>query len=208
MTANSGRVGRFDWDEVRATLERAAAGLGTARLSPEQARAVLDERARALARVPVRPPNAAESIEAVTFRLGDERDALETRFVRRVERVESPTPVPGAPDVLVGLVNLHGEILAVFDLRVLLGIARAEATDRTRVIVVGNDGDEFGILADAAHDVVTLRTSEVLAFPGALEGLARLGLSGITHDALVVIDGAALLRDDRLVINLEAEPGA
>jgi chemotaxis signal transduction protein len=106
------------------------------------------------------------------------------------------------------VVNLHGDILAVFDLRVLLGIARAGATDQTRLVVVGDDRDEFGIVADAAQEVVTLRTAELFGGTGPTEGFGRLPLRGTTRDALALFDGEALIRDERLLISTSEEPGA
>ena len=208
--AGGGRDGpgrRKNWDALREKLRRSAVDHGMVRSSPEAVSAVLDERARALARVPDRPPGASEVIEVVTFNLADECYALETRFVRRIEQTEAPSPIPGAPDHLIGLVNLHGEILPVFDLRALLGITRPEATGLSRVIVVGDAIDEFGIRADATHLVVTLRTDDVFASSDSNEGFGRLGIRGMTRDALVVLDGEALLRDNRLFVNLSETTG-
>lgn len=201
--------GRIDWAGVRARLERVAADREAGTLTPEQARGVLDARAEALARVPERPPEAAELIEVAIFRLADERYALETRFVRRVERLGELTPVPGTPGALSGVVNSQGEVLAVFDLRPLLGIERKDRTDQTRLIVVGSgDGDEFGLLTDEAREVVTLRHARVFSPPGSAEGFGRVAVRGTTRDGLTVLDGEALLRDDRLMINTGNDPGA
>jgi purine-binding chemotaxis protein CheW len=148
-----GTGGPIDWRAVHARLERAAAAARAA-LSPsaEQAKAVMDERARALARVPARPPRAAEVMKVAVLTLARERYAIETRYVRRVVRLEDLTPIPGAPEFLSGVINLRGEILDVFDLRVLFGLAAGAATERSRVVVLGDDRDEFGVLADAAHE--------------------------------------------------------
>ncbi len=118
-------------------------------------------------------------------------------------RLPTPTPVPGTPAYLVGLVNLHGEILAVFDFRPLLGLTTALATDRTRVLVLGTAGDEFGVLVDAAEEVVRLRPEGIFPYHSGGEGMAR----GVTRDALSVLDGAALLRDPRLTIHSGDGPG-
>jgi purine-binding chemotaxis protein CheW len=193
-----------DWVAVRARLEHIAS---TARAalepSPEVARVILEDRARVLARVPTAPADAAAVLTVVTFALGDEHYALETRFVRRVMRDAdlSLTPIPGTPEVLVGVINLAGEILAVFDVARFLGLPRTLRTQQTRVLVLGVDRDEFGVLADAAHEVRPLRIDAILAPPGSFEGAGRSNLRGVTAEALVVLDGAALLRDPGLVVD-------
>jgi purine-binding chemotaxis protein CheW len=198
----------IDWNAVHARLDAIQAEID-ARLHPtaEQARAILEERAQALARVPPQPLSAADAVEVVTFRLGDEAYAIEARHVRRVVPMVNCTPIPGAPDFLVGVINLRGEILAVVSLGKLFGVAERSGTEAARVIVLGDERDELGILADAAEEVTTLRINQLLEPPGSLEGIGRQIVRGVTERALIVLDGAALLRDDRLVIDQGDEIG-
>ncbi len=199
-------TGGIDWQQVRARLAKArAATEESGRLSPERARAVMEERARTLARVPPKPPQAAEVLEVVTFGLAGERYAVETRHVHEVVRAAEFTPVPGAPDFLTGLINLRGDILAVFDLRRFFGAADRDPSDLSRVLVLGGERAEFGALADAVHEVTALRLDEVHEPPGSVSGAARDYLRGATAAGLVVLDGAALLRDGRLFIDQAEE---
>ncbi len=203
------RTESINWQAVHTRLARATAATeDILRLAPERARAVMEERARLLARVPVQPALAAEVLEVATFALANERYAIETRYVREVVRFTDFTPVPGAPDFLVGITNLRGEILAVIDLKKFFGIATRGVTDLARVIVLGGERAEFGVLADAAQEVLRLRTDEVLEPPGSLSGIGREYLRGLTQDALIVLDGKVLLQDTRLVIDQSEELGA
>jgi purine-binding chemotaxis protein CheW len=200
---------RFDWDAVRRRLEQAIRSTGqTDRLPPDRARAVLEERARALARpLQVAAPEAA-TLRLVTFGLANERYAIEARHVREVVRLTGYTPVPGAPDFLLGVMNLRGEVVAVLDLGKFLGAAARGVSDLSRVLVLGGDRPEFGVLADAAHDVVTLPADAIREPPPSVAGIGREYLLGVTADALVVLDAAVLLRDPRLFIDQAGEAGA
>lgn len=210
--ADRDRAQGFDWTEYRARLDRALAALqDQGHDTPEQARAVMDERARALAPAPL--PRAEEVIEVVTFALASERYAIETRHVRRVEWPGPVTPVPGAPDFLAGVVNLGGEILDVIDLKSVFGLrgpgsgSGSGSAEPSPVIVLGGSRDEFGVLADAVHEVTTLRTDDVLEPAGSVLGIDRQHVRGVTGAALIVLDGAGLIRDDRLVIDQGEGPG-
>ena len=118
-----------------------------------------------------------------------------------VARLGELTPVPGAPDFLVGITNRGGEILAVMDLRPFFGLAAKGLSDLSRVIVLSDDQAELGVLADAIDEVIPLRTDEVLEPPLTATGIGREYLRGVTADALIVLDGGVLLRDPRLCID-------
>jgi purine-binding chemotaxis protein CheW len=206
----SRREASIDWGVIHARLEGLErAARGAFEPSPEQAHALLEARAQALARVPVAPPDASAVLTVVTFALGDEPYAIETRYMRRVVRIDdvAVTPIPGTPDVLTGVINMEGEILPVFDLARLFGLARGTRTELARILVLGEDRDELGLLADVAHEVRPLRIDAILEPPCSLEGIGRTTLRGVTADALIVLDGAALLRDPRLVIDQVEEAG-
>jgi len=196
----------IDWQDVRARLSRAGAAQTDAhRLTPERAASVLAERARAIARVPPQALEAGAVIEIVRFVLGAERYAVETRFVREVLRAKEFTPLPGTPDFLLGITNLRGHIVAVLDLRRFFGIDEEKPTDLSRVIVLGEERIEFGVVADAVLEVTTLPSAELREPPGSVAGIAREYLRGVTADALVVLDGAILLKDPRLTIDLSED---
>ena len=64
-----------------------------------------------------------------------------------------------------------------------------------------NCSNEFALLADKVHEVITLRTDQVLDWQGSATGVGRQFVRGVTEGALIVLDGAALLQDDRLFID-------
>jgi purine-binding chemotaxis protein CheW len=200
----------LDWEAIHARLEclrREAEGCtGT---TPEAARAILDARARALARVPAAATDPAAVLNVVIFAMGGEPHAIEARFVRRVIRLDSAclTPIPGTPPVLAGVINLEGEILAVFDLPQAPGLSRVAPSVRSRILVLGTDDDEMGLIADAAEEVRPLRIDAIHEPPASLGDLGRGILRGVTAEALIVIDGASLLRDPRLFIDQGEDGG-
>jgi purine-binding chemotaxis protein CheW len=192
------RVEPIDWAALRERLARVDAAIAEAAApSPERARSLLDERARALARPIDEAPAPGEMLELVAFALGRERYAIESRFVREVSRLLDLTPVPGAPALVRGVTHLRGEILAVVDLRRLFRAGDPGVTDLSRLIVLGAGEPELGILADEVHALEHLAAGEVRS-PPEPAGLGRAYLRGVTREALVVLDGDALLASERL----------
>jgi purine-binding chemotaxis protein CheW len=169
----------------------------------ESRRQVLDARARLLARVPDEPPRAGEVLELVAFELAGERYGIESRFVREVARLTRFTPVPGTPEFVLGVTNLRGEILALFDLRHLLGIVAEGVTDLGRIVVLGEHRREFGLLADAASEILCVPLASLAQTETAW---ARAYVRGVSPDGVVVLSGEALLSDPQLTMDIE--PGS
>jgi purine-binding chemotaxis protein CheW len=196
------RSGKMDWQARKERMARAQAALAAAeQLSEEQAKAVMDQRALALAEVPEQPPDTAQILEVMTFRLANEKMSIETRYVRGVQHPGEITPLPGSPPFLIGVTNLRGGVLAVMDLREFFGIPAAEDDSRSRIVIVGQGQPEFGMLADEVYEIVRLHIADLLDPPGSVSGMGRDCLRGVTKDALLVLDGAALLTDERLYVD-------
>lgn len=199
--------GQIDWAAVRQRLAHVqAATTAAVELSEERVRALMDERARVLARAPAQaaPPDA---FAVVTFALGSDRYAIEARYVREAIRLPEFSPVPGAPEFVLGVASLRGELVCLVDLRRLFGLPPTERTERSRMIVLGAERVEFGILADEAFEVRHMRPADIVP---PLETVSAGGecLLGVTRDALMVLDGAALLEDPRLFVTDQASPAA
>ena len=162
---------------------------------------ILRERARALARPVADAAKEEETLAIAIFRLGEERYAIEARFVLEVTRPDETTPVPGLPEFFLGVTNRRGEILAVVDLARFLGIDRGAESDRSRLIVLGDAAPEFGIIADEVEEICRIAERALHPPSTGLGGARRAYVRAVTSDALVVLDGAALLADERFFVD-------
>ncbi|MBI2478920.1 MAG: purine-binding chemotaxis protein CheW [Planctomycetia bacterium] len=201
MATDNPQSEKFDWNTIKQRFTRLMdAAAQRAELTEEQADAIMEDRARVLARVPAESPDSDEILEVMVIQLASERFAIETRFIHEVYRVGDITPIPGGPDFLVGVTNMRGAVLSVLDLRTFFG-SPAEANPRPQIIVLGTDRPEFGILVDEVHEVTTLRIDEVAEVPGSVQGVSREYLRGVTRDAMLILNGDVLLADDRLYMD-------
>jgi purine-binding chemotaxis protein CheW len=191
------RATEVDWSDVRRRLAGAAIREIDA-LTAEQAEAVLARRARALAATAEPVVDRSAGIDVVVVRIADERYAVAAAWVWRVVGTADIAPVPGAPPILLGVMNLHGEVLPVFDPRRLLGLAPHAPGEAAPVVVLGRDSAELGLAVDAADQVLRLATDQLHAPPDSLAPERRELLHGMTQDGVIVLDGPKLLADARL----------
>ena len=67
-----------------------------------------------------------ERLECITFLLGGETYAFETAYASEVIRIPKLVRLPRVQEIIIGVFNLRGEILAAMDIRSLLGLAPGE----------------------------------------------------------------------------------
>ena len=59
---------------------------------------------------------------------------------------------------------------------------------------------EFGILADEAYGQLELGAADILTPPGEVSGIGRSYLRGVTKEAVIMLNGAALIADEKFFI--------
>ncbi len=193
MTARKpGERAAIDWEAVRRRVESVAHALETGgRLSTEQAREILSRRAEELARPPAASADGA-TIEVVEVRLADERYGIESREVFAVLPLLELVPLPGAAPPLAGLTPWRGGVLTVLDVRGSLGLPLTALNDLKRVVVLADGRDGVGVLVDSLVGISRVPTGAIGPLPGET-GARREYIRGIAGDALLLLDGAALV---------------
>ncbi len=109
--------------------------------------------------------NIEDVLQWVTFRLGDEVYGVNVMQVQEVLRVTEIAPVPGAPEYVLGIINLRGNVVTVIEARKRFGLAAKEADDSTRIVILEVDNQVIGILVDSVAEVVNLHASEIETTP-------------------------------------------
>lgn len=111
------------------------------------------------------------------FMLGKESFAVQLSQVREVFALESITPVPAMPPMLVGVANFHGTIVPLIDLRSVVGMPISSAP--RYAVIVRHEDQLIGILVDEVPEIVTIEADEMLdGLPGEL-ARRRPFLSGV-----------------------------
>jgi purine-binding chemotaxis protein CheW len=161
--------------------------------SADMVRAELERRAANLARVPP-TVTKTESTDHVVFRVARETYAIPAANVSAVFKLTEMAVVPGAPEHVRGLALFKGQVLPVLDLRVLVGATGGALSDLARVVVVGGERGEFGLLADSIEGILPVDRAEVLPPPRQSDDEGSRYVAGMTRDAVLLLDAGALVR--------------
>ncbi len=165
----------------------------------ERVAAILLERAQKLSQ-PAARTRGVVRVEVLKFRLAYQEYAIGMKYVREVVLTRGITPVPGTPEYIPGICAIRGEILSLVDLRALFSISGRGLTDLNRVIVISNESMTFGILADYITGIATIPATIPSAPAPDSSTDAIPYLLGVV-EGIVVLDGAALLSDPRMLID-------
>jgi len=155
--------------------------------------------------------------ELLAFTIAGECYALPLTAIQEILKVPPVTEVPRAPRDILGIISVRGRVTTVLDLRRRLGMHERPVTKHSRVLLV-DDGDEiFGVLVDSVLSVYRLLPEEVelaaaiagdtaeyvrgIGRPkaGRAFGRSPMGRAGLESedDIIILLDAASLLRSHR-----------
>ena len=145
---------------------------------------------------PAQPFSAPAEAAYLVVRCGGERYALVSAAVREITRWRAPTPVPGAPALLPGIISQRGVVLPIVDLRLLLALPAAPPDRDTRLVVCQHDPVDLALLVDGVEDLAQIAAADLAQPPAGLEPRrARLLAAVARHDdqPLAILDLPALI---------------
>jgi len=129
--------------------------------------------------------------QLVTFHVDDLMLGVDVLRVQEVIRHQDMTPVPLAPPVIRGLINLRGQIVTAIDLRRRLGASTSDAGRLPMNVVVRTADRAVSLLVDEIGDVLEVDEQQREPVPDTLQPPARDVASGIVklpRQLLVVLD--------------------
>src|SRR5262245_52752858 len=125
--------------------------------------------------------------EVVTFTVGGHLCALDVAVVDRVEPMVTVRELPDVPPGVLGAVSVHGEAVAVLDLRERLGLPAAGPAPGGALLLARTSRRPAALPVD---EVLGLRTVDTVTSPDAL-GLSHTAIAGVT----ALGDGLLLIHD-------------
>ena len=140
-----GPIPPVDFEELQRRLDDVEARLGEASRIGDRRRALMAERARALA-TPRELPRE-EMVALLVFTLGGVSHAVEVEGVVQVLEARGLQRLVASPPWLLGALVARGRVVPVLDLRRRLGLARG-LSDLGKVLVVELGGELVGIAVE------------------------------------------------------------
>jgi purine-binding chemotaxis protein CheW len=139
------------------------------------------------------------SPELVVFTLDEQRYALRLAAVERVVRAVEVTPLPKAPEIVLGMINAQGRIVPVVNVRKRFQLPEREIELNDQFIIARTSRRTVALVVDAVNDVVPCPEAQVVAAEKILPGLDPV------EGVLKLSDGMILLHDLDRFLSLDEE---
>lgn len=150
--------------------------------------------------VPALIPSTAASQEFVTMRLDGQLFGISVMAVQDVMRKQPIAPVPRAPKVIAGSINVRGRIVTAIDMRTRLGLGVYPDGEKVMKVVVEYQNELYAFIVDGVGDVLTLPMKQFEKVPANMDSAWRAVAAGVfklDKELLVILDVARTIDDMR-----------
>jgi purine-binding chemotaxis protein CheW len=151
----------------------------------------------------------SERQNVVTFRLDKQTYALPIDSIAQIVEMVAITPIPQLDAVVEGVINLHGEAVAVVKLRRHFGLSDAPLQLNTPILLTRICEQTIGLIVDEVTDVLNLPSGQVVPLseilPEELESAPIFrGLTYVADDTVLMLAPDQIFRPDQLEILAQA----
>ncbi len=103
-----------------------------------------------------------EPLQIVVFTLDENRYALRLSCVERAVRMVEVTPLPKAPEIVLGIIDVQGEIIPVLNVRKRFQLPEQEPRLGDQLIIARTARRAVALVADSVSEVVLLPEGELV----------------------------------------------
>ena len=156
--------------------------------------------------------DATRAVPIVPFEMDGHRFGLLAADVREVLRAATPSPLPRAPAVVLGVLNVRGMLVPLLDVRSRFRLQPRALRHTDHILIVTAGPRTVALAVETAHAMVEIPASTIdAARTGSTYGEHVEGIVKLEDGTLVIYDLASFLSDAEaaeLEVALSDEPSA
>lgn len=128
-------------------------------------------------------------VELATFYVGDALCGMDILKIQEINKLTQMTKVPQAPEYVIGILNLRGQIVTIIDLGKKIGLGETEINQDSRNIIVNDASGHVGLLVRQISDVVSADMERREPAPANMHGIQGDFFTGVykTEQTLIGI---------------------
>lgn len=141
------------------------------------------------------PDTSEEGNQYLSFILDNEEYGVDILKVQEIRGWEQATRIPGAPEFVLGVINLRGSVVPIVDLRKRFNLPGKEFNKLTVMILVNvaykGSKRTIGMVVDSVSEVYTLQDNDLNPAPdvgGAIASNYIKGLATVEGKMIILLD--------------------
>jgi purine-binding chemotaxis protein CheW len=124
---------------------------------------------------------------------------LDLAQIERVIHAIDVTPLPGAPEIVLGVIDLHGELVPVFNARRRFGFAEREIGIHDQLILASSSHRKVALVVDGVQGIIQRPAETIVSSSRVISGLEQI-------EGLLQLDnGLVLIHDLNHFLSLEEQ---
>lgn len=137
----------------------------------------------------------------IVFTLDEQRYALPINSVKRIVHAVEVTPLPKAPEIVLGVISLQGQVIPVVNIRKRFGLPDRELELNDHFVIAQTSQRIIALAVDVVSSVVERFKEEIIP--------SKKVLSDIEYIAGIIRleDGLILVHDLHQLLSLEEVEG-
>jgi purine-binding chemotaxis protein CheW len=137
--------------------------------------------------------------QLIVFALGEQRYALRLAAVDRVVRAVAISPLPQAPGIVLGLINVRGRIIPIIDMRLRFSLPQRTIALTDQIVIAHTMRRAVGLVVDGVANIIAYPTQSMAAAQDILPGMSYI------EGVMKLPDGLVLIHDLEQFLSLEEE---
>jgi len=135
--------------------------------------------------------SSADLIQVVCFKLEDEEYAFDILNIKEVIHLNSITSVPQMPQFVLGVINIRGTIVPVFDLKRKFILHEKDFTADTRIIVAILNSGMAGLVVDEVLENLIINKRKMDPVPSVKMKIDKdcvIGIGKLDRRLITILD--------------------
>jgi len=105
--------------------------------------------------------NGIGASKFVVFSIAEQRYALPLETVETVVRMVEITELPGAPEFIRGVINFHGDVIPVLDLRKKFSLGELPIKINDQLVIINFKNKHYSVIADVVNEVLECTEEDI-----------------------------------------------
>ncbi len=136
-----------------------------------------------------------ETLQLVTFQLGEEKYGIDIMDVKEIQRSLEIRAIPNAPLYIEGIANLRGTIIPIINLHQRFHLNHADLSEEELLlkgtIIININNMLLGVIIDKISMVMTVQVKSIQPPPQMISGIGSEYIQGVVNEEgeyLIILD--------------------